>query len=423
MAKTIGNNRELNNSSEISNNYNTRYDCRILAEGESLSNNSRETGISNNTLIVGTTGCGKTGSVLYPTLKELHNESVIISDSKGQLHKMFKSELEEKGYKVGCISLINWEKSDGYNPLMYIRRNSDGGVRYQDVITLSNAIISKLDSDEPIWEESARQLLQFLIGYTLEALPQEDWNMQTVCKLYHALTKKDGFDIFEPWCMAHKDSFPAIKLGAIKANALADKMLSSIFGFVNVALTSYEMPESKYIFQSDNTVDLRELGRTRYALFIEVSDTDHTFDTVQSIIFSQCMSVLFQEADNNPDGRLKVPVSLIMDDFAASINIPDFDRLISVTRSRDISISIILQSLAQLDAIYGEYRATSILDNCDTILYMGAQNIKTAEIIGLRIKRSQEDILSMPRDKAILIITGQKPRIVNKTKPYQYQCE
>ena len=408
-------------SRSLDNLINDRYDRRILGEGVSISNNSRATGISNNTMIVGTTGCGKTGSYLYPTLKELKNESVIISDSKGQLHKMFRSELRKKGYKVRCISLINWEKSDGYNPLSYIRRNKDGSIRYQDVITLSQAIIANLDKTEPIWEQSAQQIIQFLIGYTLEALPEEDWNMRTVCKLYHMIAQEDGFDAFEPWCNENNDSFPAQKLLAIKANAIAEKMIASVYGFVNVALTPFEMPESKYIFESKRNVDLRELGSSKCALFIEVSDTDHTFDSVQSIIFTQCMQVLFQEADANPDGRLKVPVSMIMDDFAASINIPDFDRLIAVTRSRDISISIILQSLAQLDVLYDEHRATSITDNCDVILYMGAQNMKTAEIIGIRTNQSQGAVLSMPRDKEIVLITGQKPRLIDKIKPYQYK--
>lgn len=398
-----------------------RYDYRVLGEGEKITNDSRVTGMSNNTLIVGSTGCGKTGSILYPTLKELHNSSIILSDTKGQLYKLFKAELEKKGYEVSRISLINWEQSSGYNPLHYIRRNSDGSVRYQDVITLSQSIIAANQSNEPIWELSAQQILQFLIGYTLEALPEEDHTMITVCKLYHTLTQKNGLDAFMPWVEKHPDSFPARKFDSIKSNSIADKMIASIYGFVNVAITGFEMKESKFIFDNEKSVDLRQLGNKKMALFIEISDTDHTFDSIQNIIFTQCMSVLFQEADKNDDGRLKVPVTMMMDDFAASINIPDFDRLISVTRSRDITLIPIIQSLSQLNVLYGDNKATTIMDNCSVIVYMGGQSIKTSEIIGLRSNRSQDSVLSMPNDQEIIIVAGKKPRQVKKIKPYQYE--
>ena len=107
-----------------------------------------------------------------------------------------------------------------------------------------------------------------------------------------------------------------------------------------------------------------------------------------------------------------------MDDFAASAKIPDFDKIISVIRSRDISVSIILQSMTQLEAMYSHAEANTIINNCDHILYLGSQDLQTAEFIGSRIFKTSDAVLCTPRDKAILITTGEKAVTVDKIKPY-----
>lgn len=401
-----------------------RYDYRILSEKDKVTNDSRISGLSNNVMIIAGTGAGKTGSYLYPNIKSAKNQSMIISDSKGQLSKTFSSELRRKGYTVKRISMIDWSRSCSYNPLNYIHRNSDGSLKYQDVVKLSQSIITSKQSNDPIWDQSAQSVLQFLIGYVMEFLPKEDHTMMTICRLYHSMIESScGFDMFRETCQDHPDSFPAMKLSEIEANSKADKMLSSIYGFVNVALTPFEFPESKVLFGNHDLVDIKKLGTSKMAIFLEVSDTDHSFDEIQNLIFTQTLQELVYEADQNPDGRLKVPVSIMMDDFAANMNIPDFDKIISVTRSRDIGVSIICQSLSQLESVYGKPRATTIMNNCDTIIYMGAQDLETAGYVGTRACRSQESILSMPRDMEYLIMSGQKARLVKKIKPYQYSEE
>lgn len=128
--------------------------------------------------------------------------------------------------------------------------------------------------------------------------------------------------------------------------------------------------------------------------------------------------MLCSQADANPDGRLKVPVRIIMDDFAASAKIPDFDKVISVIRSRDISVSLILQSMTQLESMYSHAEAMTIINNCDHILYLGSQDIGTAEFIGYKAYKTPETILCMPRTNAMLMTNGEKAVTVKKIKPY-----
>lgn len=107
-----------------------------------------------------------------------------------------------------------------------------------------------------------------------------------------------------------------------------------------------------------------------------------------------------------------------MDDFASSAVIPDFDKVISVIRSRDIAVSLIIQSLSQLESMYTPAVSRTIINNCDHILYLGNQDLATAEYIAARAMRTPEAILSMPRSKAYLMTFGEKARLVDKIAPY-----
>lgn len=160
--------------------------------------------------------------------------------------------------------------------------------------------------------------------------------------------------------------------------------------------------------------DFRSLGRRKIALFINVSDTDRSNDKLLNLLYSQALHELYDSADCSPDGRLKVPVRFIMGDFAANAVIPDFDKVISVIRSREIYVSLILQSLSQLNSMYGKDRAMTIINNCDSCLYLGGQDVDTARYIAVKASKTANNILTLPIDAALLFIRGQKPQQVTK---------
>lgn len=158
-------------------------------------------------------------------------------------------------------------------------------------------------------------------------------------------------------------------------------------------------------------------------LFLNVSDTDKTYDSLVNLFYTQALQVLCDEADHNADSHLKVPVRIIMDDFATSACVENFDKIISVIRSRDISVSLILQSMTQLESLYSEAKAATIMNNCDHILYLGTQDTKTAEFISYHAFQTPETILCMPRDKAYLLTNGERAKLVDKVKPYSAVAE
>ena len=390
---------------------------RILANGLEISNDTRTTNLNNNDMIIGSSGSGKTGGYVIPNLQNITG-SMVVSDTKSQLSKTFRKELEKKGYDVYILDFVNPMNSCGYNPLAEIRRYKNGKYREQDILTLSNIIVPVLSQKDPFWEEAAAGVLAFLIGYCLEALPAKEHNMISVCKLFSSLLLPNGLLPFELWCRDNPDSFSARKINQIISIKGADRTWSCIIEFLNRGLEQFSFDEAKNIFSNKNNFSPVMLGRKKTVLFLNVSDTDSSLDRLVNIFYTQTLQRLCSEADEKPEGRLDVPVRIIMDDFAASAKIPDFHKIISVIRSRDISVSLILQSMTQLEAMYTHAEAITIINNCDHLLYLGCQDMETAEFIGCRAFKPADSVLCLPRDKAILIRNGSKAVTVDKIKPY-----
>ena len=164
-------------------------------------------------------------------------------------------------------------------------------------------------------------------------------------------------------------------------------------------------------------IDIKAIGREKTALFLNISDTDRSMDRLVNVFYTQALQMLCEEAESRPECRLAVPVRFIMDDFATNADIPDFDKMVSVIRSRQISVSIMLQSITQLDGIYGPDKAGTIINNCDIMLYLGGQDIKTAEIVSIKANVPLNSILDMSTKDAWLFTRGEPGKKVKKYNP------
>lgn len=450
-------------------NRNGRYGRRCLGKGLYIDNDSKSTGLNNHDLVIAGSRGGKTGSVVYPQLKMAGDCSLIVTDTKRILHRMFRKELEEKGYKVLVLDFVEPDKSCMYNPLDYIRVNPNGSYNELDIVKLSTALIpEKMDGKDPFWSMSARAFLEFFISYCLEALPEEDHIMDTVCRLYRTFTSDEmGEAGFIDWIENNPDSFTAKRYAAIKSIQNSEKTLSSIYGFVNCAIYPFDVGTLHHIFgwpvpweqpidlddigqivhpycedmdiddlaeASDETaddmniagndyLDIADLGTQKMVVFLNISDTDRSMDNVVNLFYTQVLQTLVAEADKQDNGQLKLPVRIIFDDFAGGTPISDFDKIISCVGSRDIWLSICIQSLSQLVSLYSESQARTIRDNCDHLIYFGSNDPDTANYISLRAGKTPETILSMPRDKEYYMESGKRAVLIDKVPPYCFESE
>ncbi|MBQ8843155.1 MAG: type IV secretory system conjugative DNA transfer family protein [Ruminiclostridium sp.] len=411
----------MNNTSVMNN-------CRILAEGRYVSNDTRATHLNNNDLIIGSSGSGKTGGYVIPNILAC-DTSIVVADTKCNLCKKLGSALKAKGYEIKVIDFVNPKNSASYNPLKYIRRNRRTGVyNQQDIMSIANTLLPIYDTEDTFWVVSARTVIACIISYVLEAFDEKEKNFGAVAEVYRAIA--GGVECAEPnsrnyfisflenWRIDHPDSFAVKKYDNFKGNLCADKCWSSILQFVTTALDIFDFSEIQHMFNGPDPINFTELGKKKCAVFLNVSDTDRTLDTLVNIFYTQLFQCLCKCADNSPEGRLDVPVRVFLDDFATNVYIPDFDKLISVIRSREICVSIILQSLSQLDGIYNNAQSLTILNNCDHVIYLGGSDLRTADYIASRMCRSLESVLCLPCEDVLLLTRGKKGEQVARVKPY-----
>lgn len=396
---------------------------RILAEGKVISNDTRKTGLNNNDLIIGTSGAGKTRSYVKPNILQC-NESIIVADTKNSLYRDTRLMLQRAGYEVWLLDLTDMENSPvGYNPLAAIRYDEESDeYNGQDIAAVAMALCPNESSREPFWDYAVRLQMEALLAYVLEALPPEEQNLQSVARL-QGIMHREYFDMLYLELQGVKrNSIAAARWNLFRNTKDADKTNGCIRLMLGERLAPFVSRGAERLMNHEKQVDFRKMGQQKTALFINISDTDRAQDRLANILYTQALQVLTRYADKECEGqRLPFPVRLILDDFASNTVIPDFDKIISVIRSREIYVSIIIQSLTQLYGMYGEAKAQTIVNNCDNLLYLGGQDVETARYIGTKANRAPNTILNMPVGEAFLFTRGQMPCSVKKydTKHYE----
>lgn len=387
---------------------------RILADGVTVSNDTWATGLGNHDLIIGPTGGGKTRGYVLPNLLS-SQESFIVTDSKGTLRRQIGGILERRGFRVLELDFTNLMHSPwGYNPLRFIRYDDERkSWNEQDIITVAAALVPVEDKTQPFWEYAARNLLEALVGYTLECLPAEEHDLTSVARLFAEAETGILDEFMGELCTIAPESFAAMRWRSLQTCRRADKMYGSILGILAQKVSNFSFAGARELFTNLNQIDFAAISHTPTAVFVRVSDNDFSLANLTSLFYTQALQTLIAEADSRPDNRLQIPVRLYLDDFS-NLTIPDMDKIISVIRSREISVSIVLQSITQLEGLYGHAKAMTIVDNCDHLLYLGGQSVETARFIGSKANKPVSTILNMPLDRAWLFERGASPREVRK---------
>lgn len=401
--------------------YNNIKTKRILAKNVLANNDTWATGLNNNDLLIGPSGSGKTRGYVVPNI--LHTQdNLIVADTKGNLHRLYGKHLEKNGYQVMHLDFTDVASTHwGYNPLTYIRECQDvelnqNGDYYseQDVKKLAQALCPCTNSKEPFWDQAAQMYLEAIILFVLNLLPQEQHSLYEV---YTFLSKmgSDGLEnMIEEECTIHPDSAFARKIRMIQQNTKAEKMDASIKGILAQHLDVVTYSGVKRMFCMKEQVDMDVFLKRKTALFLSVSDSDRSQDALINIFYTQALQYLMAAADRQPNSRLPIPVRFILDDFSTNTVIPDFDKIISVIRSREIYVSIVIQSLSQLEGLYGYAKAQTIINNCDHCLYLGGTDTQTARYFAEKFNCQVSTVLNLPLDTMFIFERGSEPRKVQK---------
>lgn len=433
-----------------------------------------------NVIVVGGSGSGKTRGYVEPNLMQM-NADYFVTDPKGECLPRVGWMLDEGGYDIRSFNTVDFSKSLHYNPIAYVENEAD----ILEFVTcfIANTTGDKEHSDDPFWEKAERLLYVALVGYLVKHCPREDQSLSGLVTLLALAKAKDDdedykspLDLlfeeieagyrtiavdeepegsYDPWsrssektgsgCVRVKTGDPVpiesdFSLLHYKMfKDAAGKTMKSILVSCNTRMEPFAIPQVRELVSYDE-MGLDQLGSEdgKIAVFAIMSDTSPLYSFLLAIMMWQTMNILCKTALVRYGGSLPRPVHLILDEFANIGKIPDIEKTVAVVRSRNISLSIILQSLSQLKAVYRD-NAPTIIDCCDTMLFLGGKSTDTVRQISESVGKETvstvtwnesrggqtsstrnwntlerdliqgAEVAKLPRDEAIVLITGTDP--------------
>ena len=359
-----------------------------------------------NVCIIGGSGTGKTRFFVKPNLMQMHS-SYVITDPKGTLYDEMRGMFERNGYEVRAFNTVDMSRSCCFNPLSYITCETD-------ILEVVNCIIENTKgkgekSNEDFWVKSERLLYNAVIAYLFDWYGYdnaEDNPNISLPKVMELLLLASASEEDESYVSELDELFNMLeeKRGECfsvrqykKFKQAAGKTMKSILISCSARLAPFDIPEVCELMSKDE-VNSRDIGVEKTAFFMITSDSTSTFDFLGAMIFSLMFTKMFEQAYKDFDGRLPIHVRFMLDEFANLGVIPDADKKLSVMRSRNISASIVLQSISQLDKNYKDTKET-IIDNCDSLLFLGSKSTKTNKEIAEQIGKTTVHNTSVTESK------------------------
>ena len=365
---------------------NPRFENNVILTGtEFLTMNTRPKIPANarnlNCCVIGSSGSGKTRFWLTPQLLQAHSSYVVVDPKGGVLGQVGRF-LQRRGYKIKVFNSIDFSKSMHYNPLAYIKNEAD-------ILKFVNALISNTKGEgkegDPFWTKAETLLYCALIAYIIFEGPAEDRNMNTLVDMISGMEVKEDDDDFmnavdymfaglekrKPDCFAVKQ-YKKYKLSS-------GKTAKSILISCGARLAPFDIPQLREIMSYDE-LELDRMGDRKTATFFVISDTDSTYNFLVALAFSQMFNLLCERADNVHGGRLPHHVRVLWDEAANTGQVPGLEKLCAVIRSREVSLCLLYQQLAQCKAIYDK-NAETILGNMDSVIFLGGRESSTIKEI------------------------------------------
>ena len=358
----------------------------ILTGTEFLTMNTRPKIPANarnlNACVIGSSGSGKTRFWLTPQLLQAHSSYVVVDPKGGTLSQCGHFLQKKKGYKVKVFNSIDFSKSMHYNPMAYIKTESD-------VLKFVNALIANTKGDgkegDEFWTKAETLLYCALVAYIVFEGPEEERNMNTLVEMINSMEVREDDESFKNAVDYMFDGLAkrspqhfAVRQYA-KYKLASGKTAKSILISCGARLAPFDIAELREIMSYDE-LELDKLGDEKTALFFLISDTDSTYNFIVALAFSQMFNLLCERADNKYGGRLPHHVRVLWDEAANTGQVPGLEKIVAVIRSREISLTLFYQAMSQCKALYKDH-AETIMGNMDSIVFLGGREASTLKDI------------------------------------------
>ena len=357
----------------------------ILTGTEFLTMNTRPKIPANarnlNACVIGSSGSGKTRFWLTPQLLQAHSSYVVVDPKGGTLDQCGRF-LQREKYRVRVFNSIDFSKSMHYNPLAYIKTESD-------VLKFVTALIANTKGDgkegDEFWTKAETLLYCALVAYIVFEGPEEERNMNTLVEMINSMEVREDDETFKNavdymFDGLERRSPQHFAVRQYKKYKLASgKTAKSILISCGARLAPFDIPQLREIMSYDE-LELDRLGDEKSALFFLISDTDTTYNFLVALAFSQMFNLLCERADNTYGGRLPHHVRVLWDEAANTGQVPGLEKIVAVIRSREVSLTLFYQAMSQCKALYKDHSET-IMGNMDSIVFLGGREASTLKDI------------------------------------------
>lgn len=414
-------------------------------------------GMSKNIMVYGAPGTGKSRGFVMPFIMQAvkRGESMVICDSKAEFYEMYSEYLRNEGYFVRSYNLLDLQASDGWNCLM------DSADDVNLVQHIAEVIIRNTSADserEDFWSKAEKNLLMALIHYVQsltypnsdKLLPPEERSLGTIYRLLASTSVAEMDARFRALPPGHP-ALPPYGIFRQAPHNIWGNIMIGLGSRLNVFQNKLADSITKY-----NEIDLEEPGKRKCAYFCIISDQDDTYRFLSSMFFSLLFIKLFDFARKSENRRLPVRVNVLMDEFC-NIDLPNSKKYLSISRSRNIDIQCVAQSVSQLADRYPRTEWQELVGDCDYQLFWGCNDTMTADFISsqcgnitVRVNSASipmtpmfslssnharysqgknsagrplmmpDEIRRLPKDKAILLVRGAKPLMLYKIVPEEH---
>lgn len=363
------------------------------------------THLNNNVIIIGGPGKGKSMFALIPNILNM-TSSYVVTDPKGQLLYLTGNYLRSHGYKVLSINLVDFSRSDRFNPFHYIHSLED----LQIVIDMFMRTTTEAGSasSDPYWTKAEAKLLRIIMKYQFLYLPDEQKNLSVTLDLFDEIyIDKAGRD-----CPFTENHINRLELRGEAGEEIdwsivtdykkmivngPEETVRCVLECLAARLDFLRSPEIRRILGGDD-MHIQDLGMgmdrdpaQKVAIFCVTSDVYETYNSIASLFYTLCFKELYRLSDTDyQEGGLPVEVSFWLDEFRSIALPPQFLKYLSTCRSRNISINMIIQNIPQLKELYKD-SWSQILGGCSALVYLGGNEPETYKLISEMVGKGTYD--------------------------------
>ena len=358
--------------------------------GIPLMNNGKEIWVDNSeyhTIIMGSTGSGKTEMMVQPMVKVLakHGESMIITDPKGEIYEKNAMELKERGYNIVLLNFRDPQKGNCWNPLslpyqLYKNGDSDKANELLDDLAKNILYDESSKGNDPFWENTSADYFAGLSLALFDDAKEEEINLNSINLMTTVGEEKIGGTTIMKEYFSDKDQSSAAYVNVASTLMAPADTKGSILSVFKQKIKLFSSRENLSEMLSHSDFDMEDIGRKKTAVFIVIQDEKKTYHSLVTIFLKQCYETLIRVAQES-GGKLPFRTNFILDEFANMPPLKDVTTMVTAARSRKIRFNFIIQNFAQLNDVYGKENAETIKGNCGNIIYLISAELAALEEI------------------------------------------